>query len=188
VKCNSKTFNSSAAEVLCPSSIPHTQTRHPPPEASIKQMPFVFIPQHPGIDENQPGNTTSPNNAAHIFDSYSKEELKSVHKFNAGILVSVESSFGPRWHCIYSPIRSQKKDSKWPPSRYLMQVMNEQAEIEFRLERMEQETKNESEELDDPAMGDEPEYMLATKYKAMISPLVRIVFSYDRSWSYSHRL
>jgi len=57
-----------------------------------------------------------------------------------------------------------------------MQIMNEQAEIEFRLERMEQETRNDSDKLDDQQMGDEPEYMLATKYKAMISPLVRFSF------------
>lgn len=53
-----------------------------------------------------------------------------------------------------------------------MQIMNEQAEIEFRLERMEQETRSESDKLNDQEIRDEPEYMLATKYKAMISPLV----------------
>lgn len=55
-----------------------------------------------------------------------------------------------------------------------MQIMNEQAEIEFRLERMEQEIQNENDKMDDQKMADEPEYMLATKYKIMISPLVRI--------------
>jgi len=150
-------------------------------------MPFVFIPQHPGIDENQPGNASSPYSAAHIFDSYSKDELQSVHRFNANILASVECPVRLRCLDIYNPIRSQKKDSKWPPSRYLMQIMNEQAEIEFRLERMEQETKNESDKLDDQEMEDEPEYMLATKYKAMVSPLVRIFSSCDRYESHSHR-
>lgn len=64
----------------------------------------------------------------------------------------------------------------WPPSKYLMQIMNEQTEIEFRLERMEQETRNEGDKLDNQEMGDEPEFMLATKYKAMISPVVRSSF------------
>lgn len=54
--------------------------------------------------------------------------------------------------------------------------MNEQAEIEFRLERMAQETRDEGDKLDDQEIGDEPEYMLATKYKAMISPVVRFSF------------
>lgn len=57
-----------------------------------------------------------------------------------------------------------------------MQIMNEQTEIEFRLERMEQETRNEGDKLDNQEVGDEPEYMLATKYKAMISPVVRFYF------------
>jgi len=58
-----------------------------------------------------------------------------------------------------------------------MQIMNEQAEIEFRLERMEQEARNEGDKLGDQEIGDEPEYMLATKYKAMISPVVRSSFT-----------
>jgi hypothetical protein len=57
-----------------------------------------------------------------------------------------------------------------------MQIMNEQAEIEFRLERMEQEMRNEGDKLDDQEIADAPEYMLATKYKAMISPVVRFSF------------
>lgn len=57
-----------------------------------------------------------------------------------------------------------------------MQIMNEQAEIEFRLERMDQETGNESDDQGNQEMENEPEYMLATKYKAMISPLVRVFF------------
>jgi hypothetical protein len=61
-----------------------------------------------------------------------------------------------------------------------MQIMNEQAEIESRLQRMEQETSSQSDNLDDQEMADKHEYMLATKYKAMISPLVRIFHSsYD---------
>jgi len=55
-----------------------------------------------------------------------------------------------------------------------MQIMNEQAEIEFRLERMEQETRNEGDKPRNQEMENEPEFMLATKYKVMISPLVRI--------------
>ena len=58
-----------------------------------------------------------------------------------------------------------------------MQIMNEQTEIEFRLDRMEQETRNEGDKPDNQEVGDEPEYnMLATKYKAMISPVVRFCF------------
>lgn len=57
-----------------------------------------------------------------------------------------------------------------------MQITQEQAEIEFRLDRMNQEIRTEGHEPDDQEMENKPEYMLATKYKAMISPLVRIFF------------